>query len=214
MDMPVKSSIKRSWATTVGFLVAAVVAGAVSVGLFMTIVEGAVTAGIACIPAVLALIFLFMAIGGAGVASCPGCGERLTNLGTGSNEAVLCPKCLKYYEGTGGELWATDMGKVAASAVYTTKLPEKFQFPEGCCVCGKPATQRVKVETRMMNASSAVTAPAVGYSSSTVTSVEVPHCAEHKDGAMLSGTSKDMRIRFRSYPYMRAFCELNGVGPG
>ena len=61
------------------------------------------TVGIALIPAILGIIFLFMAIGGAGGGTCPGCGETLTNLGTGANDAVLCPKCLRYFEGKGGE---------------------------------------------------------------------------------------------------------------
>jgi hypothetical protein len=70
---------------------------------------------------------------------------------------------------------------------------------------------------QQMNASSAVTAnalPGVSMTSSTRTTVEVPHCDEHKDGAMLTGTSSKPHIRFRSYPYLRAFCELNQTTPG
>jgi hypothetical protein len=70
-----KSTIKRSWKTTISYLIAAAVAGAISVVMFMTIVGGAISFGFACIPAILCVIFLFMAASGAGECPCPGCGK-------------------------------------------------------------------------------------------------------------------------------------------
>jgi hypothetical protein len=40
----------------------------------------------------------------------------------------------------------------------------------------------------------------------------VPHCAAHDDGAGLAeGGPTGLLVLFRSWPYQRAFCELNGV---
>jgi hypothetical protein len=82
----------------------------------------------------------------------------------------------------------------------------------------------VKIEARTQNQASAVAV--VGVTEMTggvltarraganVWSVDVPHCASHKDGAMLSAQGGDkVKIRFRSYPYLRAFCERNGTSP-
>ena len=209
--------ITRSWSTTLAYLVGGIACLALSVILFMTIASGPVTIGIALIPAILALILLGMSLSGAGTAACPACGGQLSGLSTSTNDGVNCPQCHGYFEGTNGTLHATDPGRIADTPTFTSPLPEQFSFPEGCCVCGKPATHREKVSMESMNASSAVTAnaiPGVGFTSHTRTTVEVPHCDDHKDGASLTGTPKNPNIRFRSYPYLRAFCELNKTTPG
>ncbi|MGI8468463.1 MAG: hypothetical protein ACR2N3_08420 [Pyrinomonadaceae bacterium] len=54
----------------------------------------------------------------------------------------------------------------------------------------------------------------VKITSSTTVSVDVPHCAEHQVGARLTGATSSPQIKFRSYPYLRAFCQLNGTIPG
>ncbi len=214
---PSKSKILRSWPTTFAFLGGFVACTALSYLLFRTIAEGPVTIGIALIPGVVAIILLVMAFSGAGTCACPGCGAAISGISTGSNEGVLCDGCLRYFEGSAGELWATDESKIADTPQFTSPLPESFAFPEGCCVCGAPATRDEAVSIEMMNASSAVTANLVdGVSStrSTRTTVQVPHCAEHKGGASLTGTPAKPHIRFRSYPYLRAFCAKNGTKPG
>jgi hypothetical protein len=222
MADPIKSSITRSWKTTINYLIAAVVSAVVAALMFKYVASGLITVGFSCIPAVLALIFLFMAISGAGECQCPGCGKPLDGLSTGSNDGVLCPACLHYFEGKGGLLWATDESRIADSPQFTSPLPESFSFPEGCCVCGKPETHRQPISMTTQNgggtaaglATNALTDGVLTGSSRTRTTVEVPHCAEHKDGASLTGTKEKTHIRFRSYPYLRAFCELNQTKPG
>ena len=62
--------------------------------------------------------------------------------------------------------------------------------------------------------SGAAAGAVTGKAGSTVFSVEVPHCGQHKDGAELSAAGGDrVKIRFRSYPYLRAFCQQNGIQP-
>ena len=209
-----RSTIKRSWKSTIGFLIGALISAAISVLLFITIASGPVTIGIALIPAVLALILLYMAIGGAGECSCPACGKPISGLSTGSNDGVLCPACLHYFEGKNGELWATDDARVADSPCFASTIPEKFAFPPGCCVCGKDATRKIPVSLTTTNASSVVTQSTIGLTTTTRTTVEVPHCNDHKDGAILTGTKDKPHIKFRSYPYLRAFCQLNNTTPG
>lgn len=217
MTMPAplqkRSTITRNWKTTGISLLLAIVCAAACVGLFMTIVEGPITAGIACIPGILALIFGWSAIGGSAQCTCPDCGKLRTGLSTGSNDGIFCEGCKNYFEGKNGELWRTDESRVADSPTFKTTLPEKFQFPEGCCVCGQPETQRQKISMSRTNASSVVTQSTVGLTTRTVTSVEVPHCASHKDGAFLGGTSDKPYIHFRSLPYLRAFCKINSTEP-
>jgi hypothetical protein len=208
------TKISRSWGATIGYLIGAVVTMGISIVLFMTIVEGPFTLGIALIPAILALILLFMSFGGAGQASCPICGEQLGGLSTKSNDGILCAKCHRYSEGKDGLLWPTDENRIADEPIFTSPLPERFTFPSSCCVCGKPEVNREKISLRMQNASSVATVAAVGVTTSTTVSVEVPHCAEHKGGARLSGTPQSTHIRFRSYPYLSAFCQANDTIPG
>ncbi len=43
-------------------------------------------------------------------------------------------------------------------------------------------------------------------------SVDVPHCASHEDGVVLTdGGPAELLLLFRSYPYQRAFCALNNT---
>jgi hypothetical protein len=89
------------------------------------------------------------------------------------------------------------------------------RWPEGCCVCGKPASRAETISQR------------VGFSptdgpisrkqkEATVVAKDVPHCAEHKDGARFErvnsfGDSDVMvlGIFFRSYAYQIQFRKLN-----
>ena len=209
-----KSRIERSWKTTFIYLGigVALAAGGVAIFLFSS---GGAWLGSFGIVLVLAALFLFwMAISGAGECACPGCGKPLTGLKTGANEGVLCSECHQYFEGTGGELHATDESKVSSSPTYACLLPEKFTFPEGCCVCGKPETHRVTISTTTQGGGDAAIAVTTGVRTSTRISVEVPHCAEHKDGASLTAGNKNhVKIYFRSYPYLRAFCAMNQTTP-
>jgi hypothetical protein len=208
------TKISRSWGATIGFLIGSIVSLGISVALFMSIVEGPFTLGIALVPAILALILAGMSFGGSGGSTCPVCDAKISGLSTKSNDGVLCAGCHRYSEGTGGLLWATDENRIADDPTFSSPLPEQFVFPGECCVCGKPGSDREKISLRMQNASSVVTASTVGMTSSTTISVEVPHCAEHKGGARLSGTPQSTHIKFRSYPYLREFCQANGTTPG
>src|SRR5260370_9276555 len=208
------TKITRSWGATIGYLVGAAAALVISILLFMTIAQGPVTLGIALMPAIGGMIFICMSFGGSGKSTCPGCQSRLTGLSTKSNDGVLCGGCNHYLEANGGSLWQTDENRISDVPLFSSPLPAQFSFPGGCCVCGRSEAGLEKISLSNQNASSAITAPSVGVTTSTIVSVEVPHCAEHKEGAQLTGTPQRPHIKFRSYPYLRAFCESNGTTPG
>ena len=208
------ATISRSWGATIGFLIGAIVLLGISVALFISIVEGPITIGIALLPAIGSIILFYMSFGGAGTSSCPGCGVHLSGLSTKANDGVLCRSCQRYLEGQNGLLWLTDDNRIADDPIFESPLPEHFSFPQGCCVCGSVPTNPEKISLQMQNASSTLTDATVGVTSSTKISVDVPHCAEHKGGARLSGTPKSPHIKFRSYPYLKSFCQLNRTNPG
>jgi hypothetical protein len=208
------TSITRSWGATIGYLIGAIVALGVCVLLFMTIAEGPVTVGISLIPGIIGVFLFFMSFSGSGTSTCPICDRPLAGLSTKANDGVLCRACHNYVEGKDGLLWQTDAGRIAEHPLFSSPLPAEFNFPTGCNVCGAPEAGREKLILRMQNASSAITAPTVGFTTTTEISVAVPHCAEHKSGAHLTGTPQTPHIKFRSYPYLRAFCQLNGTTPG
>jgi hypothetical protein len=208
------TTISRSWGATIGYLIGGVALFGISVLLFMTIVEGPISLGIALLPAIGGLLLLFLSFGGAGTSACPGCGTHLSGLSTKTNDGVFCSSCHRYVEGQNGLLWVTDENRIADEPIFVSPLPEEYSFPQACCVCGNAETHREEISLEMQNASSAVTGATVGVTSSTRISADVPHCAEHKGGALLSGTPESPYIKFRSYPYLRAFCQLNGTTPG
>jgi hypothetical protein len=176
------TKITRSWGATVGYLIGALVALALCVLLFMTIAEGPVTVGIALLPGIIGLTSLYMSFGGSGTSSCPLCAAPIAGVSTKANDGVLCDACHNYVEGQGGLLWQTDAERVAEEPLFSSPLPERFNFPPGCCVCGAPEAGREQIKFRTQNASSALTAPTVGLTTYTEVSVAVPHCAAHKGG--------------------------------
>ena len=208
------TKITRSMVATVGYFASGLVAIALCVWLCKVMARGTISTGIALIPGLVGVVLVGLAFVAAGTGTCPACGAEVGGLSTTDNDGVHCEKCRAYLEGKNGELQKTDENRVAATPIFATSLPEKFEFPAVCCVCRGPETRREKVSLTTKDASSALTESTLGVSSTTKTSVEVPHCAQHKGGAMLAGTAPNTRIRFRSYPYLRAFCQQNGTTPG
>jgi hypothetical protein len=208
------TKVTRSWGATVGYLIGALVALAICVLLFMTIAEGPVTIGIAVLPGIIGLGLLYMSLGGSGTSTCPICAAPLSGLSTKANDGVLCDACHNYVEGKDGLLWQTDAGRIAEQPLFSSPLPAEFNFPPGCCVCGAPEAGREQIKFRTQNASSVITASTVGVTTYSEVSVAVPHCAAHKGGARLSATPRHTQIKFCSYPYLRAFCQLNDTAPG
>ncbi len=134
------SAIVRSWKSTFNSFAIALVSAAISALLFMYFAGGIITAAIACVPAVIALVMVFMAISGAGQCACPSCAKPLDGLSTGSNEGVLCRDCLHYLEGKNGQLWVTDEMRVADSCLFGSRCRRNLRFR--MCVASAPRRPR------------------------------------------------------------------------
>ena len=164
---------------------------------------------------------------GAGRAPCPSCGAQVRELRLrGRNDGVLCQACGAFLEGERGLLAPSDPARVAAVPLFGAALPDSFRWPEGCVVCGAPATRHVQRSVSVSNTSASlaksVASSAVGAvggvgvlvrSGSRIT-VLVPHCEQHEDGALLEDCGgAQPNVVFRSLRYARAFCQLNDVRP-
>lgn len=188
------------------------------IGFFIAYVFGAATF-------IGGLYFAYRAAASAGVADCPGCDMPIFGLSTGSNLARLCEECGRYVEGKEGKLWLVDENAVAELPVFTTECPNPIVWPEGCCVCGKPATRTIQAKLIEIDDAPAAKDMAVRVvslgtlrlSTETTYRVEAPHCQEHDDGVGLMRSFDDELLRplimFRSHAFFRRFCELNHTSP-
>jgi hypothetical protein len=205
----------RPLSTMIGLLVAAVTACAFATLLFIgDFVEGPITAFIAIVPAAIGLSLLIHAFKGQDSYSCPcpRCAGLLDGLSAGVNRGILCSTCHGFFEGRHGKLWQVDDDRIAEKAIFSSPLPQQPVFPECCCVCGEPEVRRDEIRVTAPRPSDAPAATATFWA---VISAQVPYCQEHQDGAILAWSrSSGVRIKFRSYPYLRAFTQRNQTLPG
>jgi hypothetical protein len=164
-------------------------------------------------------------LGGVGSAPCPACGAQIEDLERrGSAEGILCQRCNHFLESKGGKLRVTAPDTVADMPVFGAALPERFYWPPGCVVCGAPPTQDLPIRIQKTDVAESVVGSMAGLAvggligvgfvvrSGKRIALHVPHCRDHDDGAVLAqGGPTEFMILFRSYPYQRAFCELNSA---
>lgn len=179
-------------------------------------------AGLTGIPA---LILLYRAGTMASVGECPSCDMYLLGISGGSNEGLLCEYCSSYVEGKNGLLSVTPDDRVSSYHLYRSEIPDQVQWPEGCCVCREAVTRVLQAQiTEKRDASmgknlaaGVATLGTMKMTEATTTRLEVPHCSEHTDGAVLEVASDaDMlnpAIAFRAHGYLKDFCELNQTRP-
>lgn len=196
------SRIRRSSGRTVGAFVGGLVASGVTALLIALLWRHPIAAASSALPLAVAVILFWKSVGGSGFAPCPACGIRLDGLSMDSNDGILCKGCKKYLESKEGYLRATFDNRVADTPLFGVTLPESFRLPEVCCVCAKPAAQLEPLSVKALDSAD-----------SRRVTADVPHCAEHHGGAALVPQGRRAQIRFRSYPYFRAFCELNKLSP-
>jgi hypothetical protein len=90
------------------------------------------------------------------------------------------------------------------------------RWPDGCCVCGKPATREETISQQVGFTPPSGGVMAGGQKEATVVARGVPHCAEHQGGArferVLSFGDLDLMtlgLFFRSYGYQIRFRKQN-----
>ncbi len=173
-----------------------------------------------------ALVFYVKVLSGSGSAPCTSCGAALGDLQRRKrNPSILCTSCLAFHEGEAGKLWAVEPDKIAKTPLFPVRMPEQITWPAGCVVCGTAATRHLVAKKLRVNVGKSLSktaglssvAAAVGGTavavSTTETSLSVPHCNDHDDGASLqeSVDGRAIDIVFRSLPYQRLFCETNSM---
>lgn len=150
---------------------------------------------------------------------CPDCGYKNSWL-TKRPSAFQCKGCDNYLDGADGTLKLQSDDALAEFPVYEADLPDRIRWPDGCCVCGAPATRTLQAELEEREraggkdlAARIATAGTVGIDEVRKYKVEVPHCDAHSGGAALHRGRDDqgagLRIAFRSRTYQRAFSALN-----
>jgi len=132
--------------------------------------------------------------------------ERLRKQDPAIHGRHRCGGCKNFLEGKDGTLRVTGGQRIADTPLFGALLPESFGWPEGCCLCDKPATRRESISATLPTSAgknAAVTVVSGGLVSltggGTKVTVEVPHCPDHREGALLGAASgRSLRIRFRS----------------
>lgn len=200
-----KTRIRRSWGFTLGLGAGGLALLAVALWMMGPMFNaprgeyggaGGLLLGIGGgIAGIVAVVLLFAAWSSSCFAPCPACSARVDDLSGGENAGALCDGCKKFLEGAGGDLWVTDDDTIASEPTFGAALPAEVDWPDGCCVCGAPATRALP-------------------STAAERTLAVPHCAAHDQGAKLCASSPaTIKILFRSYPFQRAFCRKNRVDP-
>jgi hypothetical protein len=220
MTGPSATRITRSMPQTVLMLAMALA----SVGGAVALWAGGY-AWIGVILGLLALSLLVCALLVSGRASCPACGEEISQvvlLGSGSYEK--CPACGDYAQVERGMLRALGEDHVAKEPTFTLVLPDGFAMPEMCCVCGGEPTRTEEVTLQLSTGGQVVRQLVQA-------SVSVPYCDDHSKGAKLdrqdqrrawslSDAQKDYRdtmatvLKVRSHAFYLRFRELNTVRDG
>ncbi len=157
---------------------------------------------------------------------CPACDLYILGARPSEGEAVLCGSCRAWGLYKGGKLERVPDDFVAGAPMFCAELPlEGLRWPASCTACTAPATRTVPVRLTYTQDASfaadlATRAATLGMFKAvneTTVSLEIPHCAQHADGAKLvmpwEKAQSNFGVAFRSYPCFREFVQLNHATP-
>jgi hypothetical protein len=157
--------------------------------------------------------------------ACPSCDLYIHRVRLRGDGAVLCPHCRAYATISDGALTPTAPDRIAARPVFCAELPDGVRWPEGCSVCGAPATRAVPVRLIVTQdaafhkdmATRLATLGLFTLVERTTFTLPIPHCEDHTDGAELVMPAESEQLNpgivFRSYPYYTRFVQANRVSP-
>ncbi|WP_437732683.1 hypothetical protein [Sorangium sp. So ce1335] len=222
------STVTRNTGSTIKYVVIAAVLAGLSFLCFRAMSDRSGLLWLLCLVGGLGLaVFAFGAIlvarDLAGNATCPRCQATLTEIELNhTDDPAFCDTCQAAYLVDKRVLTVLADDYVHPKPGFPVPVTsETICWPEGCCVCAKPATRGVeaKAEDGQTGTNVAVAAAGLALGSiavrtggGTTYTLRIPHCAEHDDGATLetkSGNEPPLQIRFRSYAYQRRFLQLN-----
>lgn len=168
----------------------------------------------------------FAVAGSAKKLECPSCDLYIVGALPKEGESVLCSNCREFALYQGKALVKPAPDHVAAAPVYCAELPiSGLRWPASCCACTEPAARTVRVQLRYEQDASLGSDMATRFATlgmfklvdQHTISLEVPHCAQHGDGASLvmpyEKEQPNFGIAFRSYPYFTEFVRLNRSTP-
>ncbi len=148
-------------------------------------------------------------------ASCPSCGNEIR---TNDQKIQKCSQCHCYVEYKKSEIISLDKDTILEEPLFEASLPERFYWPNGCCICGKKATklEELAIEKSQTGrnialgvAGLAVGALIVRTGGGYNITLQVPHCDLHSAGIKMKDAKS---ILFRSYRYYLDFCSINEIG--
>lgn len=174
------------------------------------------------------VVWKVMMVGGVGAKrlECAACDLYITGARPSEGEAVVCPHCRAFSLFQQGTLVAVPAGYIAPQPIFCAELPlEGTRWQTQCCACDEPATRVVPIQLTYTQDASfgtdiATRAATLGMFkavTNTTVSLEVPHCAQHADGAKLTmpyeREQSNFGIAFRSSAAFAQFVALNHATP-
>jgi hypothetical protein len=222
------STVTRNTGSTIKYAVITAVLAGLSFLCFYAMIDRSGLLWLLCLVggiglAVFALGSLLAAKDLAGTATCPRCQATLEEIELNhTDDPEFCSKCRAAYLVDKRVLTVLADDYVHPKPGFPAPVTgETIRWPEGCCMCAKPATRGIEAKAHdgQTGTNAAVAAAGLALGSiavrtggGTTYTMRIPHCAEHDDGAKLeiaSANKPPLQIRFRSYAYQRRFLELN-----
>jgi len=158
-----------------------------------------------------------------GKAPCPTCGALRTGTPLRISESLHCDDCGAYFRIRQGVTVATEGDAIEREPVFVAACPKQVRWPQGCCVCGGPASSTVPVELELReDAESGANLLTQAASLGTLKlvserryCVHVPTCAQHRRDVPVADLQwnddeAQLYLAFRSRAYADAFIAANG----
>ncbi len=222
------STVTRNTGSTIKYAVITAVLAGLSFLCFRAMIDRSGPLWLLCLVggigfAVFAFGSLLVARDLAGTATCPRCQATLAEIELNhTDDPAFCDKCQAAYLVDKRVLTVLAGDYVHPQPGFPVPVTsETISWPEGCCVCAKPATRGIEAKADDGQTGTNVAVAAAGLALGSIAvrtgggtsyTLRIPHCAEHDDGAKLeikSGNEPPLQIRFRSYAYQRRFLQLN-----
>lgn len=172
------------------------------------------------------VVWKFAIAGGVGAKrlECPSCDLYILGARPHVGGSVVCPHCRAVGVFRTGRLEMPAADLLAAAPTFCAELPQdNLRWPSTCCACAEPPTRGVTIQIRWEQDSSFVRDLATRTATlgmfravdQHTVSLDVPHCAQHADGAALvlpyERAQANFGIAFRSFAYFTQFLQLNGA---
>jgi hypothetical protein len=155
-------------------------------------------------------------------ADCPSCARPINF--AASAGYVRCRHCRRYARAAADGFEGVAEDFVAPTPVFGIPIKEDSVLPAECCVCRAPATGKAAMTVKLDDSRPSKSlgeglkknaALGAGLRPALEVRLDIPHCAAHQadariemdrplEGLFDAGSSVELVVRVRSYPYYRA----------